>query len=131
MDNKEIAKELMKIANSIVGVGGRNFKDDVKTMDFEQLSELISKRIGAKIKLKVKVVGDKIRLESQDLVSETGVLSGLYKELKVINFDCFYNFDNSGIWLPMIFKATYKGGGRAGLELKDYFWNFKKSKWEV
>jgi hypothetical protein len=118
----------MKLAKLIVAE--RDIEEDIKTMDFDQLADLVSKRVGVKVRFNVGTRNNRLVLESQDLSSKTGIQSDFYKEFKIANFGGNYSYNEEWYWVPLNFSWTYKKGGSNGTSLGDYHWNFKKGKWE-
>jgi hypothetical protein len=90
----------------------------------EQLSELISEKLGFAVNLTAEICeyktgGQKyIKVSSGNLAKFAGVMSNIYDTLYIINFGGAEHTEYPGqFWCPINFAFTYVKGGSNGAEI--------------
>jgi len=108
---------------------------DLNCIKIEGLESLISDSVGIKIKFDVSIKmmfpdNPVLMVESQELKEFSGILSNIYKSLKLTNFGGGLSPDKSTYWMPIQFSFDYKRGSN-GTHLADYWYDLNRNEWNV
>lgn len=100
----------------------KNENNFFKKVNFDGLVKELEKRMDVKnLVIEGGIVLDRleqkyIQFESNNLASQAGIQSGIYKELVITNFGGTEREDGT-YWVPVHFSFEYKDGGSNGASL--------------
>lgn len=108
-------------------------EQDDEFIDLQPLEDAINKKLGTDLSLGLVVTkgrNDSLDITSKELKDEAGVMSKLYKTLKIKNFGGGYD-EKKGHWIPINFMWSYELGGSNGTDIliawysTDKEWTFR------
>jgi len=112
-----------------IKAGGLNQKT-IDSVDITDLETKVMGIVGTEVKFK-KSLSNKgnLELESQDLVNKAGVMSPVFKTLKIETFNTEYSAKEDVIWITLDFRFELKNGGSNGVHLLTAWYNFDTNDW--